>query len=112
MPAAATEPTDASFLQTNHRTDEYGAPANALHFLHEIVCAIRENDRIPRDFVIGVKLNAADYVAHSSTGEQPSEPHNEALKHACEIARWGLLDFIEVSGGDYEDPGMRLLLPP
>ncbi|KZT70023.1 FMN-linked oxidoreductase [Daedalea quercina L-15889] len=89
--------------KTNWREDRYGAPDNALRFLREIVCAIREHDKISSNFVLGVKLNAADYVDCRSGG-QPAEQQNQALQHVCEIARWGMLDFIEVSGGDYEDP--------
>jgi 2,4-dienoyl-CoA reductase-like NADH-dependent reductase (Old Yellow Enzyme family) len=50
------------------------------------------------NFVIGIKLNAADYV-------NASEDETRALDHLREIAGWRMVDFLEISGGDYEDPG-------
>ena len=35
--------------------------------------------------------------------------NNRALQHVREIGKWGLVDFIEVSGGDYEDPRAYIL---
>lgn len=60
--------------------------------------AIRAPGVVPEDFVIGVKLNSADYAGDGNLKE------DRALKHVREIGSWGLVDFIEVSGGDYEDP--------
>lgn len=91
-----------SSLQSNVRTDEYSAKKNPLLFLHRIVSAIRGAGEIPQDFVVGVKMNAADYV-DSGAGVVASEDF--ALDHLKEIASWGLVDFIEVSGGDYDSPG-------
>ncbi|KAH9932990.1 uncharacterized protein B0H18DRAFT_870886 [Fomitopsis serialis] len=95
--------------KTNRRIDEYGAPENALRFLHDIVSAIRDNDKIPDEFILGIKLNAADYVDHGGSDRAPpvDSNHNEenqALEHVRQIAEWEMLDFMEVSGGDYEDP--------
>jgi 2,4-dienoyl-CoA reductase-like NADH-dependent reductase (Old Yellow Enzyme family) len=62
---------------------------------------------VPKDFVIGVKINSADYV---ETGERPSDERvlketRRVLDHIRTIAFWGMVDFIEISGGDYESPG-------
>ncbi|RDX42552.1 FMN-linked oxidoreductase [Lentinus brumalis] len=84
--------------KSNRRTDEYSAERDPLHFLRDVVFAIRAPGVVPNDFVVGVKLNSADYVGDGSTKE------NRALEHVREIGEWGLVDFIEVSGGDYEDP--------
>lgn len=46
-------------------------------------------------FVLGVKLNAADYV-------EGGQDESIALEHVKTIASWKLFDFIEISGGDYE----------
>lgn len=46
---------------------------------------------------MGIKVNAADYVSGSLTEAQ-------ALEHVREMASWRMLDFIEISGGDYERP--------
>ena len=48
---------------------------------------------------MGVKLNSGDYV-HGGFAEEHS------LEHVRAISGWNMVDFIEVSGGDYEDPRM------
>lgn len=73
--------------------------------VHEIVEGIRAI--VPNDFVIGVKINSADYI---ETGERPSTERvsmetQRVLDHIRTIALWGMVDFIEISGGDYESPG-------
>jgi 2,4-dienoyl-CoA reductase-like NADH-dependent reductase (Old Yellow Enzyme family) len=85
--------------QTNKRTDIYSATRdNALYLLHRIVLAIRAV--VPKEFVLGIKLNASDYVDDTEDAEQ-----DRALDHVRTIAGWGFVDFIEISGGDYENPG-------
>lgn len=79
-------------FQTNLRADEYTEP---LRFLRQIVLAIR--DTVPRTFIVGVKLNSGDYV-HGGFSEE------HGLDHVRVISSWDKIDFIEVSGGDYEDP--------
>ncbi|KAH9886013.1 FMN-linked oxidoreductase [Cubamyces lactineus] len=85
--------------KSNTRTDEYSADRDPLRFLREIVYAIRAPGVVPEDFVLGVKLNSADYARDTA---EPQE--SRALDHVREIGSWQLVDFIEVSGGDYEDP--------
>nr|VWO97607.1 Interferon-induced GTP-binding protein Mx [Ganoderma boninense] len=85
--------------KTNRRTDEYSAERDPLRLLREIVEAIRAPGVVPDDFVIGVKLNAADYARDTSELQE-----SRALEHVREIGTWGLVDTIQVSGGDYEDP--------
>ncbi|KAF7318713.1 FMN-linked oxidoreductase [Mycena chlorophos] len=46
-------------------------------------------------FILGIKLNSTDSGV-------------DALKHVQTIASWGRVDFIEVSGGDYESPDFLL----
>ncbi|KAG6908053.1 hypothetical protein DXG01_006359 [Tephrocybe rancida] len=89
----------AQFMSTksNHRTDEYSAnPPNALRLLQRIVSGIRSSTS--KAFVIGIKLNAADYARENKEG------FDRVLDHFRAIAQWGKVDFIEVSGGDYENP--------
>jgi len=59
----------------------------------------------PPEFVIGIKLNAADYT-NSATGPDVSltEHEQRAMQHLLTIARWATVDFVEISGGDYETP--------
>jgi hypothetical protein len=74
------------------------------------VTSIREV--LPRPFVLGVKLNSSDYVGagsvHNSQAEEEAE--DRAVAHVVDIARWDMIDFIEISGGDYENPGTTSFL--
>ncbi|CAE6418958.1 NADH oxidase [Rhizoctonia solani AG-1 IB] len=83
-------------IKNNHRVDDYGPPSE-LKLLHDIVSSIRAEPRIPASFVIGIKLNAGDYA-----GDQFTEEH--ALSHIRSITAWRQVDFLEISGGDYESP--------
>ncbi|KAL0959918.1 hypothetical protein HGRIS_011583 [Hohenbuehelia grisea] len=87
----------AQFLspKSNTRTDEYACD-NALQLVRRIVDNIRLE--VPESFVVGIKLNVADYT--DTTGTSPAD---RALAHITSIAAWGTVDFIELSGGDYED---------
>ncbi|GJJ14963.1 hypothetical protein Clacol_009233 [Clathrus columnatus] len=75
----------------NDRTDVY---QDRLLILKQIIIRIRSTT--PSDFALGIKLNAADYTYEGSTEEQ-------ALEDCQQIAQMGV-DFIEISGGSYEDP--------
>ena len=68
--------------------------------LHVIVSRIR--DIAPANFVLGVKLSATDYAQDNNVAQDTT-----ALEHARAIANWGLVDFLEISGGDYENPGRK-----
>lgn len=73
--------------------------------VREIVEGIRAI--VPKDFVIGMKINSADCV---ETSERPSDERvlkeiQRVLDHIRTIALWGMVDFVEISGGDYESPG-------
>lgn len=83
--------------KTNFRSDTYALP---LAFLREVVREIRE--AVSPSFALGLKLNSADYVDGGSS-------QMEGTEHLAEIASWEWngagVDFIEISGGDYESPG-------
>ncbi|KAG5642729.1 hypothetical protein DXG03_002274 [Asterophora parasitica] len=82
--------------KSNERTDGYSSrPENALRLLKRIVSAIRSV--VSKDFVVGIKINCADYT-------DDHDRHALVLDHFRTIAAWGEVDFIEVSGGDYEKP--------
>ncbi|KAJ7701075.1 hypothetical protein B0H17DRAFT_1045919 [Mycena rosella] len=84
--------------KSNTRTDEYScSPSNALRLVHRIVLETRA--AVPSEFILGLKINAADYADSSIAGEV-----SPALDHIRTIASWGSVDFIEISGGDYEKP--------
>ena len=71
--------------------------------MKKLVQRIRE--LLPRDFVISVKLNAADYVQGGLSEEA-------ALEHIKDIAGWAQegygVDLIEISGGNYENLSMLI----
>ncbi|KAG8707305.1 hypothetical protein FRC08_000589 [Ceratobasidium sp. 394] len=83
-------------VRNNHRSDKYGPPEE-LRLLRQIVEVIRTEPDIPSTFVVGVKLNAADYAKDRLDEAQ-------ALSHVRSISEWGNVDFLEISGGDYESP--------
>ncbi|KAF8524274.1 hypothetical protein BU17DRAFT_43062 [Hysterangium stoloniferum] len=75
----------------NNRQDEY---SNRLLLLQQIILRIKAE--MPPRFVLGVKLNAGDYV----TGGLSEE---DALNDTRRVSQLGI-DFIEISGGNYENP--------
>lgn len=81
----------------NLRTDEWGGSLeNRARLLLESVRAVRR--AVGGDFVVGVKLNSADF-------QRGGFSHEDALQ----VARWlddEKLDFLEISGGTYERPTM------
>lgn len=88
----------AAFLspRTNVRKDEYGGNArNRARLLLEIIDGVRQ--RVPKSFAVGVKLNSSDYVQGGLTEE-------DALMNVKWLAEHGGVDFVEISGGNYENP--------
>ncbi|KAH7234104.1 hypothetical protein B0J15DRAFT_571702 [Fusarium solani] len=88
----------AQFLsaKTNIRTDAYGGSAIArAKIAVDIIKAVRAV--VPANFCVGLKFNSADH-------QSPTELQ-ECLEQTAFIAEAGL-DFLEVSGGSYENPTM------
>ncbi|CAE6434696.1 unnamed protein product [Rhizoctonia solani] len=87
----------AQFLSetTNNRTDEYGGSIkNRSRFIKEIIEAIRA--KVPdQKFVIGVKINSVEF---QDKGFQPEE-----AAELCKQLEAIEIDFVELSGGTYED---------
>ncbi|KXJ87689.1 hypothetical protein Micbo1qcDRAFT_151679 [Microdochium bolleyi] len=82
----------------NLRTDEYGGSAvNRARIVVEIVRAIREV--VPAEFCVGIKFNSADY----SPGPEAGRALEDRIAQVRVIAEAGI-DFLEVSGGTYENP--------
>ncbi|KAL0938155.1 fmn binding protein [Colletotrichum truncatum] len=80
----------------NKRTDEYGGSyAGRVKIVVEIIRAIREV--VPKEFCVGIKFNSVD---HQSQAELAG--CIEQLKLITEAG----VDFLEISGGSYEDPVM------
>ena len=81
----------------NHRRDEYGGNAkNRRRLLLETIAAVRASTS--QSFVVGVKVSSRD-VRSSSEDEMIN-----LLEELCS-GTYGL-DFIEISGGSYEDAAM------
>ncbi|KAF7336176.1 Nadph dehydrogenase [Mycena venus] len=93
--------------KSNTRVDEYScSPSNALRLLHCIVTETRA--AVPSNFILGLKINSADYAESCTPGDASASP---VLDHILTIASWGSVDFIEISGGDYEKPDFMMNNP-
>lgn len=89
----------SQFLSPLHnvRTDEWGGSLdNRMQFLLKIYQAIREN--VSKDFLVGVKLNSADF-------QKGGFDENDSIEVVKKLSDLGI-DFIEISGGNYESPAM------
>lgn len=73
--------------------------------MKRIVLAIRSSSNIAADFVVGIKLNSGDYVEKDKNINKDMGHIDLPFQHVREIASWGTIDFIEISGGNYERPG-------
>ncbi|KAK0727516.1 NADPH dehydrogenase [Lasiosphaeria miniovina] len=92
----------AQFLSesANRRTDAYGgSPEARAKFVVDIVRAVREATAFRKGFCVGIKLNSVDH--------QSAAALSDCVKQLRLIEQAGV-DFIEISGGTYEDPQMIL----
>ena len=79
---------------TNKRTDKYGGSLeNRARLTIEIAQAIRK--RVPASFIVGIKLNSVEF---QSKGFDPEE-----CKALCASLEANRFDFVELSGGTYEE---------
>lgn len=86
----------AQFLaeKTNQRTDDYGGtPAARAKIVVEIITAIRAS--VPANFTVGIKFNSVDHQSPSAM---------EACLEQLRLIVDAGIDFLEVSGGSYEEP--------
>jgi 2,4-dienoyl-CoA reductase-like NADH-dependent reductase (Old Yellow Enzyme family) len=83
---------------TNHRTDEFGgSPAKRAEVVLRIIHGIRA--ATSTEFCIGIKMNSVDAAT--------SESVSDVVEQISLIAAAGI-DFIEISGGTYENPSMMV----
>ncbi|KAB2578889.1 NADH-dependent flavin oxidoreductase nadA [Lasiodiplodia theobromae] len=90
----------AQFLSetTNRRTDEYGGSLeNRARLIIEIGQEIRR--RTSPSFILGIKLNSVEF---QEKGFQPEE-----AKKLCALLEENKFDFVELSGGTYEQLGFK-----
>ncbi|KAF2187727.1 flavin oxidoreductase [Zopfia rhizophila CBS 207.26] len=84
--------------KSNLRTDAYGGTAaKRAKIVIDIIRAIRKE--VPASFCVGIKLNSADVAG--------SENLEESLEQIGLIAQ-EQVDFLEISGGSYENPRMMV----
>ena len=89
----------SQFLSPHHnrRQDPWGGSLeNRMRFLLETYTAIRA--AVGKDFLVGVKLNSADF-------QKGGFDESESVQVVQKLSEMGI-DFIEVSGGNYESPQM------
>lgn len=88
----------AQFLSSKtNRTDIYGSSAGGrARIVVEIIDAIRR--ALPADFCVGIKVNSADHQSREALSDFVVQ-----LKMIVEAG----VDFVEISGGSYEDPQVR-----
>lgn len=87
------------FLSPHHnrRTDDWGGPLeNRMRFALEVYRAIR--DQVGAQYPVGIKLNSADFQKGGFTEE-------ESVAVLSALQSEGI-DFVEISGGNYENPSM------
>jgi len=81
-------------LSTNNRTDAYGGSlSNRMRFLLEVAAAIKR--RVSPSFILGVKINSVEFQEGGFTPEEATQ-----LVEELEKAEF---DFVELSGGTYEN---------
>jgi 2,4-dienoyl-CoA reductase-like NADH-dependent reductase (Old Yellow Enzyme family) len=86
--------------KSNRRGDGYGGDARGrARMLVEVVRAVKEATKGFKGFCVGVKLNSVD---HQSEGEM-----RDCVEQVRAVVEAGV-DFVEVSGGSYEDPKVSL----
>lgn len=79
---------------TNKRTDKYGGSLqNRMRLILEVRNAIAQ--RVRRQFVVGIKINSVEF---QDKGFQPYE-----AKELCGTLEANRFDFVELSGGTYEN---------
>ena len=88
----------AQFLSqtTNKRTDKYGGSlANRARLILEIAHSIRQKLPTSTGFIVGIKMNSVEFQEGGFTTEEAKE-----LTELLETE--GQFDFVELSGGTYE----------
>lgn len=89
----------SQFLSPHHnrREDKWGGSLeNRMRFLVEIYHAIRAV--VQPEFLVGLKLNSADF-------QKGGFDETDSIQVVQKMAELGI-DFIEISGGNYESPEM------
>ncbi|KAK6598135.1 NADH oxidase 1 [Botrytis cinerea] len=86
----------AQFLSktTNKRTDKYGGSLeNRFRIIQEVADEIHK--RVKPDFIVGIKMNSVEFQQGGFTPED--------AKAACQALEGARFDYVELSGGTYEE---------
>lgn len=87
---------------TNRRGDEYGgSPERRMTLLKRLVREVRA--MCPAPYCLSVKLNSGDYMEGSEGLQQ-----EEALEQVRWLVTCGMVDFVEISGGNAEQKNSGL----
>lgn len=87
---------------TNKRTDDYGGtPYKRMALMRRLVTELRE--LVPKPLCLSVKLNSADYM-DAGQGLQMEE----GLDQVKWLVECGMVDFVEISGGNAENVSSSL----
>lgn len=87
--------------RTNQRTDDYGGtPEKRMAFLQRLVKEMRAE--LPAPLCLSVKLNSADYMAEGGLTQ------DEGLEQVRWLITCGMVDMVEISGGNAETTGSKL----
>jgi 2,4-dienoyl-CoA reductase-like NADH-dependent reductase (Old Yellow Enzyme family) len=88
----------------NRRTDAYGGSlANRMRFGAEVLAAMRK--AAGDDFIIGIRMSGDELLADGLS-------HEECVTIAADYARQGLVDFINVLGGQARDHMAHAVILP
>lgn len=86
---------------TNRRTDDYGgSPYKRMAILRRLVNEIRAV--CPHPLCLSVKLNSADYMLAGGLQQ------DEGLEQMRWLVECGMVDFVEISGGNAESATDKL----
>ncbi|EGP84910.1 unnamed protein product [Zymoseptoria tritici ST99CH_3D1] len=86
---------------TNRRTDDHGGtPEKRMTLLKRLVREVRA--RCPPPYCLSVKLNSGDYMGASGLQQ------DEALEQVRWLVTCGMVDFVEISGGNAEHTSCKL----
>lgn len=79
---------------TNQRTDKYGGSLkNHARIIIEIAQEIRK--KLPSSFILGIKINSVEFQDKGFDAEE--------CKQLCASLEENKFDFVELSGGTYEN---------
>lgn len=84
---------------SNKRQDEFGGSAeNRVELALRIIRSIRAE--VPKSFCVGVKINTADFSDAAGFSD---------MLRQIDLIRRENIDYVNLSGGSFEDPKVRLV---